>query len=102
MKLLNDLIPLITLLLGAAGGGWIAFTRKKASIGAALAGDEWQDIGEIIDTYIARVTTMSMEITKLHQEVVELRQTQYGLKEEISTLRAENTRLKAEIETLRA
>lgn len=86
--------PLATGILGAIGGGWWMFRRKTGALRAELAGQEFEDVGELVDSYIARLSAMGARIEALHTELL-------AIKIEVADLKAHNLILEQENTTLR-
>ena len=86
--------PLLTGVLGAIGGGWWMFRRKSGALRAELAGQEFEDVGGLVDSYIARLSAMGTKIETLHGELLQI-------KMEVAELKAHNLVLEQENESLR-
>ncbi len=102
-ELLTTIIPgIVTGIIGAIGGGWWMLRRRSAQLRSQLASDEWDNVGDMVDSYILRLRKMSEEYSQLYQELVDIRAERADEKAANQQLREENRALKDEVLRLKA
>jgi peptidoglycan hydrolase CwlO-like protein len=95
MQLIQDYLPAIITAVGALfTGGWFLWARKKGSMSAELAKNEFTNVDSMVDDYLETVGRLSKKITTLTSTIVDLESKQMQLEQENNKLKDEIAELK--------
>ncbi len=100
--LLTIISSLVTGIIGAIGGGWWMLKRRSAKLRSELASSEWENVGDMVDSYILRLRKMSEEYSRLYEELVDIRAERTDEKAANQRLKEENRALQDEVLRLKA